>query len=705
SELMVFDGNPIQYSLFIRSFENNVEIATSDYSKRLQLLIQFCSGKARKAIENCILLEPKEGYLKAKKLLSDRFGGAYKVSNKWLAKVSEGSQIRPGDGEALQELADDLESCEITLKATGRMSQLNNEDRLVKIVQRCPAYVKSRWQARVQEIRMRERDPNIEDLRKLIRLAAKEKTDPVFGGIMDAGNKDPSWKQRTSRRFESAKGRVFSITTTEQQTSERVSTNLRCYFCNQNHRLENCNEFLQQNGEQQFKFIRSKKLCDNCLSSFHFSAGCKRRKACTVPGCNMTRKHIGAIHDSVKAFELRRSEQRNIGASRAGRDNDQSARSNQTRSCEVKEATSKSRTSGAVSQFNGLADDTGAGSVGKGLPIVPVKVTCHSTKRVFTTYALLDSGSTASFCSNALLEELDVNSKKCHIQLGTINGVRDDCQTTVTNLEVMDLEETVCIKIENVFSVKCLNVSKEAIARQEDVDNWSHLQNIQLPKAIANGQVNLLIGVDVPKALQPCEIRRCEDGGPFAVRTVFGWTLNGPLGRSGVNGESCFSSDSKSIDDELQKQLIKYFNQEFNEPLNAEHKSMSVNDKKAMKIMEDSLTFVNGHYQMAIPWKDETPSLPNNRSMAESRLAHLKRKLSRDSTMRIKYTGFIDDLLIKGYARKIPEKPDKEVGSISWYLPHHNVVNPKKPDKVRVVFDCAAKFNGESLNSNVLQGP
>ena len=113
---------------------------------------------------------------------------------------------------------------------------------------------------------------------------------------------------------------------------------------------------------------------------------------------------------------------------------------------------------------------------------------------------------------------------------------------------------------------------------------------------------------------------------------------------------------------------------------------MSVNDQKAMKIMEDSLTFADGHYQMAIPWKDETPSLPNNRSMAESRLGHLKRKLPRDSTMRIKYTGFIDDLLIKGYARKILDQPHKEVSSISWYLPHHSVVNPKKPDKVRVVF-------------------
>ena len=177
------------------------------------------------------------------------------------------------------------------------------------------------------------------------------------------------------------------------------------------------------------------------------------------------------------------------------------------------------------------------------------------------------------------------------------------------------------------------------------------------------------------------------------------------MGRSGVNGESCLSSNSKSVDDNLQKQLIRYFNQEFNEPLCAERKSMSVNDQKVMKIMEDSLTFADGHYQMAIPWKDETPSLLNNRTMADNRLGHLKRKLSRDSTMRIKYTGFIDDLLIKEYARKIPDKPDKDVSSISWYLPHHNVVNPMKPDKVRVVFDWSAKFNGESLNNNVLQGP
>jgi len=41
----------------------------------------------------------------------------------------------------------------------------------------------------------------------------------------------------------------------------------------------------------------------------------------------------------------------------------------------------------------------------------------------------------------------------------------------------------------------------------------------------------------------------------------------------------------------------------------------------------------------------------------------------------------------------------------TWYLPHHPVTHPQKPDKVRVVFDCAATYTGKSLNSELLQGP
>ena len=41
----------------------------------------------------------------------------------------------------------------------------------------------------------------------------------------------------------------------------------------------------------------------------------------------------------------------------------------------------------------------------------------------------------------------------------------------------------------------------------------------------------------------------------------------------------------------------------------------------------------------------------------------------------------------------------------TWYLPHHPVFNPNKPDKVRMVFDSAATYKGVSLNSKLVTGP
>ncbi len=63
-----------------------------------------------------------------------------------------------------------------------------------------------------------------------------------------------------------------------------------------------------------------------------------------------------------------------------------------------------------------------------------------------------------------------------------------------------------------------------------------------------------------------------------------------------------------------------------------------------------------------------------------------------------KYSDLIDDLFNKGYARKIPQDKLEVENSGTWYLPHHNVIHPQKPDKVRVVFNCAAKYQGDSLN-------
>ena len=151
--------------------------------------------------------------------------------------------------------------------------------------------------------------------------------------------------------------------------------------------------------------------------------------------------------------------------------------------------------------------------------------------------------------------------------------------------------------------------------------------------------------------------------------------------------------------------MLKYFNHEFDQLTCDDKRGLSVQDKQAIKILDDSLQFIIGHYQVAIPWKSSQPFLPNNRVMAEHRFKCLKRRLLHDPALRLRYTNFVDDLFIKGHARKIPNDVLKCKSDIDWYLPHQNFVNPKKPEKTRVVFDCADMFRDVSLNSNFLQRP
>ena len=62
--------------------------------------------------------------------------------------------------------------------------------------------------------------------------------------------------------------------------------------------------------------------------------------------------------------------------------------------------------------------------------------------------------------------------------------------------------------------------------------------------------------------------------------------------------------------------------------------------------------------------------------------------------------------MAKGYIVPIDKSTCFKVDNIrEWYLPHHPVVHPHKPSKVRRVLNGAAKFQGQSLNIALLTGP
>ena len=91
--------------------------------------------------------------------------------------------------------------------------------------------------------------------------------------------------------------------------------------------------------------------------------------------------------------------------------------------------------------------------------------------------------------------------------------------------------------------------------------------------------------------------------------------------------------------------------------------------------------------------------------MAERRGLLLKRRLIKDEDLFEKYRTTNNDYIEKGHAEKVPEEELNTRDKPVWYLPHHPVTYSLKPDKVRVVYNCAAKFRQTSLNEQLLQGP
>ena len=130
-------------------------------------------------------------------------------------------------------------------------------------------------------------------------------------------------------------------------------------------------------------------------------------------------------------------------------------------------------------------------------------------------------------------------------------------------------------------------------------------------------------------------------------------------------------------------------------------RAVTVEDKRSVEILKET-TFKSGnHYITGLLWKESSSILPNNKSLALSRLYNLKRKLAKHPQIRQMYTETMKEYIKKGYARKLSDKEANTISPRSNYIPHHSVTNINKPNKLRIVFDAAAKFSNTSLNSLV----
>ncbi|XP_028418430.1 uncharacterized protein LOC114543776 [Dendronephthya gigantea] len=643
-------------------------------------------------------MEANAGYAESKRLLKEKYGDPYKVSNAYLKRMTDWPILRSGDDNALERFATFLTQCLSAMESLSYLSILDHPQNLQCLVRKLPFYLQGRWRREVTKIRENDKIPMFKHVATFVKAEAKIATDPVFSRqALDKIGQDDKGKAKKILPF-----KLTSNTTVMNEKSGRP-----CILCNASHDLDECKVYLKKPLSERRTLIAKRGLCFACYRPGHRSRGCIQRRICkTCSGWHPTGLHDENFRPKSKTTEETKKNEDTTPKGNPDEDNPADSAKNCAFAVADEVACDASKIEFSV----------------ESMPIVPVRL--KSNNKEIITYAMLDSCSTGTFITEEALKRLDGNGTNTRVMIRTMNGPRMHDTKVVTGLVVSDLNGANTITLPKVFTRDEIPGTKNEIPRPELYSKWKHLERVseQVPPYLADVRIGLLIGTNCPKAIEPRDFVASSNGGPFVMLTFAGWTIVGPL---------YMSNDDHSVDchriivqevgsnkpsehhfmvEESVKELVtpealnKMFELDFNER-HSQKDQYSQEDKRFMEKMDRETKYVDGHYVMPLPFRNDDVHMPMNKQQAIVRAYWLEKKLSKNSNFHRDYVKFMNDILGKGYARKVSDDcPEGKPGKI-WYLPHHGVYHAKKPDKICVVFDCSARFQGTSLNDQLMQGP
>ena len=645
-ELTPFDGEPGGYWKFIRQFENFVECDTGDPGQRFLYLMHYCRGKAKEAIEECVMLPVDEGYARAREILQEHFGQPFQVARTLIdGMLGEAKRIR-GNPEALSKLALKMQNCQIALGQMNYEADLNALHTLESVVRYLPADLQTRWADKAEEITRGGRETSFKDLTEFITQRSRV-VNSRFGQLAKEHTR-PGGSGQAYRERDGARNHHWANPNAVSTKAEVRDTG--CRLCNEAHHLYDCPTFQRMQVPERWAAAKRLGSCFICLSYTHRAATCKIRTRCNKDGCRAG--HHQLLH-----------------ASREDTTGDQ--RTNSV-VCSATRSTHKAVRLGVIA----IGVETPRGTV--------------------RAWAFLDNGSDTTLVTDDFARRHNLDGQPASLVLSTVGGTKT---TRVSKLRLNLVSESngETIEVPEAYTVRDLPM-RAMDSIQAYADRFPHLAGVHFNE-VDHDEVDLLLGCDVPEAHWILDQRKGGRREPYAIHTVFGWALCGAASENkGTASVNCMSGEEQSIENDIRRM----YNREFDD-LADDREFPSQQDKTALSIVESGTRSQACGFEVPLPWRPDRSELPNNFEVAVKRLGYLKKRLSADPGLSKQYVEAMQRNETLGYIERVDESLVR--GERLWYLPHHPVTNPKKPGKVRIVFDCASKYRGLSLNDCILQGP
>lgn len=700
-KIPVFDGSPSGWVSFITKFYNLVhkQVYLTDEQRHMYLQ-DHLSGEPKTAVK--CYSDDRKGYVSALKALKFMFGQRSNIAQATLAKVTHGKPVQDDDTNSLTDFYYTVTECLVTLKQLNYVSDLHSSDTLRQTVRRLPTGMQKKWAAQSRRIRNPGEELNLLHFEIWLR-----------DRVLD--RKEACWPDQPRKKPPPA----GSGTNTKLTGATMSKRSFPCPLCEGSHYLGKCEKYTPMNHEEKIGTVQRLKLCYNCIKGGHASLTCPSKAVCFAAGCG--KKHHTSLHKPAKTetkpeAKSKEKPETEVEVAKNGED-----ASNLN---EVKVSLLKSAPKEVF------------------LLVVPVVIHPPKGKPIFT-YAFLDNGSQSTLLREDMAQRMKLHGRPNILNVSTIKDEAEAIPVKDISLDVSSQDNNyhTTIKEVSIVSASRFNMpGRPRLANSCDSGMYTHLDGINLDP-ISPEDVTMLIGANVPEAVLSLEVRRGGNDQPLAVRTVFGWTLFGPLAtpnscmpltnvnllltsrapyqqidsivaglwkdghKSGVAPVNDDLPINERSDRVLHELVEEFWSQEVGLIAPGRDIAPSREDDEATAKLDDATVLVDGHYQVPMLWKNEEIELPNNIGMAHKRFQFLRGRLRRDPALYAKYKETFEKYVVKGYARRLSATEASHTTKRTWYLPHHPVTNPNKPGKVRIVKDAAALYKGKGLNASLVSGP
>ncbi|XP_037029723.1 uncharacterized protein LOC119069705 [Bradysia coprophila] len=648
-EIKKFNGEILEWLSFWSQFDKIHKDDDLHNSDKFQYLTQAIMENTRaKELVNSYP-QTSENYPKVVAALKERFGKPKILKQVYVRELIKmiANNVRTKDKVSISKLFDNLESHLRALETLGVTGEQTAEFVFPMVESILPEEILIAWQRSPNFGRDGSAmQPPLSELDFLMSFLRQEVESEQQRSLARTGFGSIYNKLEEKKTLKKIQSKVATA------SSLYVGDDSSCLFCEKTHPSNNCGKAVEMSFKAKKELLNKKGACHKCLK-VHDSKNCRTYIKCT--GCSKPHFHV-MCPDSPK---------------------------------------NKETVVNTASNVN---------SIVKQVLLKTILVTISSRIGKKTIRVLFDDGSQQSYIKSEVAKYFKCKENGRYFERNTLFGgiLSEVEERTIYRVDLVSLNGKIKRCLELTGRSK-LTGDIIKIPEGPWIDELKS-KNIEINDMQSSGQdVDVLIGADLANFLISDQSITLKCG-LKAVKTVFGWTVMGPVP---VQNNFVNSHTLSMITDEITEKGIKnLWDLEIigiRDP--STKKSQEDRDREAQEHFNTTVTRNDdGRYVVALPWVNGLQSIPNNFEVAYKRLVSTTKKLIKGN-MYDAYNNMFQQWKDEGIIEEIKAE---DISSMNGhFIPHQAVFKPEsKTTPVRPVFDASCKVGrSPSLNECMEKGP